>query len=98
MNRRVSFEEKLLALQESDSHRKWHSLSDRRVCILCGEVIDGHSIEVWQDSEGTYRCSCPTAGCAGTIRDWFYQGLTHGTGQARKTHGPILGFGYHSRT
>jgi len=98
MNRRISLDEKLAALQENDSHRPWHSLGDRRVCILCGEVIDGHPIEVWQDDERTYRSSCPTAGCAGTIRDWFYQGLTQGTGQETKSRGPILGFGYHSRT
>lgn len=46
MNGRVSPDEKLAVLQESDSHRRWHSLSDRRVCILCRQVIDGRTIAV----------------------------------------------------
>lgn len=74
MNKHVTLDEKLAALQESDTHRKWDSLDDRRVCILCEKVITGRMIDVWQDSHGVYRLHCPTLGCPGTPRDWFYHG------------------------
>ena len=32
-------------------------------------------IEVWQDEIGTFLLHCPTPGCPGTPRDWFYCGL-----------------------
>ena len=71
MNKHVSLGEKLSALQASDSFRKWHSLDDQRVCILCEKVITGRMIDVQQDSKGNYWLNCPTSGCAGSPRDWF---------------------------
>ena len=74
MNKHVTLDEKLTALRESDTHRKWESLDDRRVCILCEKVITGRMIDIWQDGRGTYHLHCPTMGCPGTPRDWFYHG------------------------
>ena len=65
----------MVALQENDSYRKWSSLDDRRVCVLCEKLISGRMIDVWQDEIGTYLVHCPTPGCPGTPRDWFYCGL-----------------------
>ena len=53
MNKRLGLQDKLVALQESDSYRKWYSLDDRRVCVLCEKLISGRMIEVWQDEIGT---------------------------------------------
>src|SRR5205814_2764681 len=38
--------EKLAILQASDSRRKWHSLDDQRVCVLCDRTITGRQIEI----------------------------------------------------
>ena len=75
MNKHLGLQDKLVALQENDSYRKWYSLDDRRVCVLCEKLISGRMIDVWQDEIGTYLVHCPTPGCPGTPRDWFYCGL-----------------------
>lgn len=75
MNKRLGLQDKLVALQESDSYRKWYSLDDRRVCVLCEKLISGRMIDVWQDEIGTFLVHCPTPGCPGTPRDWFYCGF-----------------------
>jgi hypothetical protein len=75
MNKHVGLDEKLAVLQASDGYRKWYSLDDRRVCILCEKLINGRMIDIWQDHDGTYMLHCPTTGCSGTPRDWFYCGF-----------------------
>ena len=74
MNKHVPLDQKLAILQEADSFRKWGSLDDRRVCVLCDRVITGRMIDVWQDERGTYHLHCPSPGCPATPRDWFYHG------------------------
>jgi len=74
MNKHVALEERLAVLHEADSYRKWYSLDDRRVCVLCDRVITGRMIDIWQDNHGGYRLHCPTPGCPATPRDWFYHG------------------------
>lgn len=74
MNTHVALDEKLNALQQADTFRKWYSLDDHRVCVLCEKLITGRMIDVWQDAHGGYRFHCPTPGCAATPRDWFYHG------------------------
>jgi hypothetical protein len=67
-------EEKLAILQAADPRRKWHSLDDRRVCVLCGRTITGRQIEIRRDSAGAYYPRCPTPDCPSLPNDWFYQG------------------------
>ena len=67
-------EEKLAALQAADLRRKWHSLDDQRVCVLCGRTITGRLIEVARQPDGTYSVRCPTPRCPAVPSDWFYQG------------------------
>lgn len=74
MNKHVAFDEKLTGLRENDTHRRWQSLDDQRICILCGKLITGRMIDIWQDNHGTYRLHCPTPDCASKPRDWFYHG------------------------
>jgi hypothetical protein len=74
MNRHVRLEEKLFALREADTFRKWSSLDDKRVCVLCDRLITGRMIDIWQDGHGAYHVHCPTPGCPATPRDWFYHG------------------------
>jgi hypothetical protein len=67
-------EEKLAVLRAIDSRRKWASLDDQRVCVLCDHVITGREIEVTSAVDGTYSAHCPTPGCPALPSDWFYQG------------------------
>jgi hypothetical protein len=67
-------EEKLAILQGADLRRKWHSLDDQRVCVLCDRTITGRQIEVTREPGGGYAVHCPTPGCAALPSDWFYQG------------------------
>lgn len=65
-----------MALQEADSYRRWHTLDDRRICLLCDKVITGHEIKIRPLGHGTYRPQCPTRGCRASAREWFYHGTT----------------------
>lgn len=67
-------EEKLAILQAADMRRKWHSLDDQRVCVLCDRTITGRLIEVGHEPGGAYTVHCPTPDCASVPADWFYQG------------------------
>jgi hypothetical protein len=67
-------EEKLAILQAIDSRRKWHSLDDQRVCVLCDRTITGRRIDVTREPDGAYSVHCPTEGCQSVPSDWFYQG------------------------
>ena len=65
MNKHLGLEDKLVALQESDSYRKWYSLDDRRVCVLCEKLISGRMIDVWQDKIGTFLAALSDARMSG---------------------------------
>src|SRR5205085_6887805 len=67
-------EEKLALLQAADVRRKWHSLDDQRVCVLCDRTITGRQLEVRREPGGTLSIHCPTEGCPSVPSDWFYQG------------------------
>jgi hypothetical protein len=67
-------EEKLAILQAADSRRKWYSLDDQRVCVLCGKGISGRQIEITRDAAGRHVPRCPTEGCPSVPSDWFYHG------------------------
>ena len=94
MNKRLPLDRKLTALQENDTYRKWYSLDDQRVCILCERRITGRMIDAWETRDGSIHLHCPTTDCASTPRDWFY----HGIPQSRSTKvipskAPIVGYG-----
>ena len=64
--------EKLKILQRFDRYRKWESLDDKRYCLACGELIDGHEILVVGGTRGTgpLRVICPTDRCHSIPMDW----------------------------
>ena len=43
---RLSDEEQLELLRQLDHFRQWHSLEDRRYCLVCGTIISGREIQV----------------------------------------------------
>ena len=68
----LSDTEKLKILQRFDRYRKWESLDDKRYCLACGELIDGHGILVVGGTRGTgpLRVICPTDCCHSIPMDW----------------------------
>ena len=67
-------EEKLALLQTADLRRKWHSLDDQRVCVLCDRAFTGRQVGVIRDPSGALSLRCPTEGCLSLPSDWFYHG------------------------
>lgn len=93
-NRHIGLDEKLRVLQEGDTLRKWHSLDDRRVCVLCDRVFNGRMVDVWQDARGAYHLHCPTPGCPATPRDWFFHGANPlAPAKVILSRAPVIGFG-----
>ena len=77
MNPHLLPEEKLALLQTADPRRKWSSLDDQRICVLCDRTITGRQIEVSSDGAGVYSLRCPTEGCPALPSDWFYRGTAY---------------------
>jgi hypothetical protein len=69
---KLSDEEKLEILQRLDQFRQWHSLDEKRYCLVCGEIIIGREIQVIGGTRGTgpLRIICPTEHCNAIPMDW----------------------------
>ena len=69
---RLSDEENLEALRRLDQFRQWHSLEEKRYCLVCGNLISGRQIRVADRTrgKGPLRLSCPTEGCNSIPMDW----------------------------
>ncbi|HZR78694.1 MAG TPA: hypothetical protein VFA58_05760 [Chthoniobacterales bacterium] len=68
----VSAAERLEILQRLDRYRKWQALEEKRYCLACGQIIDGHEILIVGGTRGTgpLRLVCPTHGCHSIPIDW----------------------------
>ena len=68
----LSDEEKLEALRRLDQFRPWHSLNEKRYCLVCGNLITGRQIQVAGGTRGNgpLRLSCPTELCNSIPMDW----------------------------
>jgi|SRR5882724_3135299 len=67
-----SDEEKLEILQRLDQFRLWHSLDEKRYCLVCGKIITGREIQVIASARenGPLRIICPTEHCNSIPMDW----------------------------
>jgi hypothetical protein len=65
-------EEKLEVLRRLDQFRQWHSLDEKRYCLVCGKLISGRQIQVAGGTRGNgpLRVSCPTEKCNSIPMDW----------------------------
>jgi len=65
-------DEKLEVLRRLDQFRQWHSLDEKRYCLVCGNLISGRRIQVADATRGngSLRLSCPTEGCHAIPMDW----------------------------
>ena len=68
----VSDEEKLQISRRLDQFRHWHSLDDKRYCLVCGKIITGHQIQLMGGTRGNgpLRMICPMEGCHSIPMDW----------------------------
>src|SRR5436190_6671103 len=68
----LSDDEKLSVLRQLDQFRHWHSLGDKRFCLVCGKIITGRQIQITDGTRGNgaLRLSCPTEGCNSIPMDW----------------------------
>ena len=68
----LSDADKLEALRRLDQFRQWHSLDEKRYCLVCGEIITGGQIRVAGGTRGNgpLRLSCPTERCNSIPMDW----------------------------
>ena len=64
--------DKLEALRRLDQFRQWHSLDEKRFCLVCGKIITGREIQVAGGTHGNEpaRLSCPTERCDSIPMDW----------------------------
>ena len=71
MSKHYSSEDRLELLRNNDACRKWYSLDDKRVCVLCDRVLTGRQVQIKRGPHGA-TLRCPTDGCESTPNDWFY--------------------------
>jgi hypothetical protein len=59
-------------LRRLDQFREWHSLDDKRFCLVCGKIINGWQIQIAGGTRGNgpLRLSCPTERCNSIPMDW----------------------------
>jgi hypothetical protein len=69
---RSADDEKLEVLRLLDQFRQWHSLDEKRYCLVCGNLISGRQIQVDGGTRGNgpLRPSCPTERCNSIPMDW----------------------------
>jgi hypothetical protein len=69
---RLSDEEKLNVLRRLDQFRQWHSLDEKRYCLVCGEIFTGREIQVIESTDGgaPLRVICPTEHCHAIPMEW----------------------------
>jgi hypothetical protein len=69
---KLSDEERLEVLRRLDQFRQWHSLDEKRYCLVCGKLISGRQIQVAGGTRGNgpLRLSCPTEKCNSIPMDW----------------------------
>jgi hypothetical protein len=68
----LSDADRLDVLRRLDQFREWHSLDDKRFCLVCGKIIDGWQIQVsgGAGENGPLRLSCSTVRCNSIPMDW----------------------------
>jgi hypothetical protein len=71
---KLSDQEKLAILQRLDQFRHWHSLDEKRYCLVCGEIITGRRIQVIRSTceNRLLRAICPTKHCDAMPIEWVW--------------------------
>ena len=68
----LSDEQKLDVLRRLDQFREWHSLDQKRYCLVCGEMITAREIQMIKSAcgEAPLRVVCPTKHCDAMPMEW----------------------------
>jgi hypothetical protein len=66
----LSHNKKLNLLRAHSCGCEWPNLEQEHWCLHCRKKFDGHSVRVWQDTEGALWLECGTPGCDGSPIDW----------------------------
>jgi hypothetical protein len=71
---KLSDEERLAILQRLDQFRHWHSLDEKRYCLVCGEIFTGREIQVIMGTREnrSLRIVCPTKHCDAMPIEWVW--------------------------
>ena len=69
---KLSDADKLDVLCRLDQFRAWHSLEEKRYCLVCGKIITGKQIQLTGGTRGNgaLRLGCPTERCNSIPMDW----------------------------
>ena len=69
---KLSDNDQLEALRRLDQFRAWHSLDEKRYCLVCGKLITGRQIQLAGGTHGNgpLGLNCPTVGCNSIPMDW----------------------------
>jgi hypothetical protein len=68
----IPMAERFDLLRDTDTRRRWKSLDDERVCLVCERKFAGRQIEFRRMRSGQVELHCPTEGCDATAREWVY--------------------------
>lgn len=64
---------KLRLLREHDLERRWDSLEDKRICVVCGMEFEGSQIRI-RVRLGKPVFQCPNPECDGTLGQFAHLG------------------------
>ena len=67
----LKLDDRLSVLRAEDRFRKWSSLDDERLCIICKRKFNGRQVEIRRVSKGKYELHCPTEGCDSRPHLWI---------------------------
>ena len=68
----LKLDDRLLVLRAEDRFRKWRSLEDERLCIICKRKFNGRQVEICRVANRKYELHCPTEGCNSRPHLWIY--------------------------
>ncbi|MFL6590874.1 MAG: hypothetical protein ACJ8M4_11965 [Chthoniobacterales bacterium] len=89
--RHVPFADRLYLLRTIDTWRRWQSLDDERVCLLCQRRFAGRHLDFVRNDSGGVELRCPTADCAATPHEWVYLNDPRLAGPTDKQPTPFFG-------
>jgi len=68
----LKLDDRLSVLRAEDRFRKWRSLEDERLCIICKRKFNGRQVEIRRVANRKYELHCPTEGCNSRPHLWIY--------------------------
>ena len=77
----LPLDERLSIVRASDHFREWHSLDDRRFCVVCERTFTGRQVRILRDRSGGFRLRCPTETCKSEPNQWICPGNPHASNQ-----------------